>query len=221
MKENFTSFFSEIALQNSFLLIMSTSEKVLKFTASVRGFHYYQRIWSPKKVLKLTASVRGFHYYQRIWSPKKVLKLTASVRGFHYYQRIWSPKKVLKLTASVRGFHYYQRIWSPKKGEKLNCYHERNNAFDIFAIKTESENGSTVGHLPREISRITKFILDRGAKITAILSSTNYRRSPLVQGGLEIACEITVKMPATIKSHMILDRYKELINDYYIEPKDE
>ena len=155
MKENFTSFFSDIALQNSFLLIMSTSEKVLKFTTSVRGFHYYQRIGSPKE------------------------------------------------------------------GEKLNCYHECNTPFDVFAIKTESENGSTVGHLPRKISRITKFILDCGAKITAILSSTNYRRSPLVQGGLEIACEITVKMPATIKSHMILDRYKELINDYYIEPKDE
>ena len=70
MKENFTSFFSDIALQNSFLLIMSTSEKVLKFTASVRGFHYYQRIWSPME------------------------------------------------------------------GEKLNCFHRRDNAFDVFAIKT-------------------------------------------------------------------------------------
>ena len=155
MKENFTSFFSDIALQNSFLLIMSTSGKVLKYTAPVRGFHYYQRIWSPKK------------------------------------------------------------------GEKFNCYHERNNAFDVFAMKTEFANGSTVGHLPRDISRITKFMFDRGAKITAILSSTNYRRSPLVQGGLGIACEITVKMPATIKSHVILDRYKELINDYYSEPRDE
>ena len=28
-------------------------------------------------------------------------------------------------------------------------------------------------------------------------------------------------MSATMKSHMILDRFKELINDYYTEPTDE
>ena len=30
-----------------------------------------------------------------------------------------------------------------------------------------------------------------------------------------------MKMPATIKNHMILDRFKELVNDYYTEPADE
>ena len=49
----------------------------------------------------------------------------------------------------------------------------------------------------------------------------NFRCSPLVQGGLEIACEVTIKMPAAIKNHMILDRFKELANDYYTEPTDE
>lgn len=133
-----------------------------------------------------------------------------------------STEKILKFSSAVRGFHYYQRLWFPREEETLNCYYEQDNAFDLFAIKTEQcDSGTTVGHLPREISRITKFILDRGARITATLTSTNYRRSPLVQGGLEIACEVTVRMPATIKNHMILDRYKELLNDYYIEPKDE
>ena len=37
-----------------------------------------------------------------------------------------------------------------------------------------------------ELSRITKFLIDRGLKVEAQLSSTNYRRSPLIQGGLEI-----------------------------------
>ena len=72
----------------------------------------------------------------------------------------------LNFTAAVRGFHY----WSPKEEEILNCYHQRDNAFDVFAIKTESKNGSTVGHLPREVSRITKFILDRSAKVTVTLT---------------------------------------------------
>ena len=77
-----------------------------------------------------------------------------------------------------------------------------------------------VGHLPREVSQITKFILDRGAKVTATLTSTNFRRSPLVQN-LEIACKVTVKVPATIKNNMILDQFKELVKDYYTEPTDE
>ena len=70
----------------------------------------------------------------------------------------------------------------------------------FFAIKTESKNGSTFGHLPREVSRITKFILDRGAKVTATLTSKNFCPSPLVQEGLEIVCEVNVKMPATTKT---------------------
>ena len=130
-------------------------------------------------------------------------------------------EKIINFTAGVRGFHYYKKLWSPREGEILNCYYERDNAFDVFAIKTESKNGSTVGHLPREVFRITKFILDRGAKVTATLKSTTFRRSPLVQGGLEIACEVTVKMPPTMKKHVILDRFKELVNDYYTEPTNE
>ena len=77
-----------------------------------------------------------------------------------------------------------------------------------------------VGHLPREISQVTKFILDRGAKVTATRTSTSFRRLPLVQGGLEIACKVTAKMPATIKNHMILDRFKELVKDHHKEPTD-
>ena len=117
-------------------------------------------------------------------------------------------EKFLNFTAAVNGFHYYQKLWSPKKEEILNWHHERDNAFNVFVIKTKSKNGSMVEHLPREVSWITKFILDWGAKVTATLSSTNFRRSPLVQEGLEI-------------NHMILDRFKELINDYYAEPTDE
>ena len=130
-------------------------------------------------------------------------------------------EKVLKFSAAIRGFHYYQRIWSPRQNEELNCLHEQGNAFDIFAIKTICRNGKIVGHLPREISRITKFILDRGAQVNAVLTSNNYRRSPLVQGGLEIPCEVTIRMPATITNHMVVDQYKELLNEFYTEPREE
>ena len=72
-----------------------------------------------------------------------------------------------------------------------------------------------------EISRPTKFLLDRGAKVTAKLTSTHYRKSPLFQGGLEIACEVTVTIPASIKGHLLMQRYEKMVQELYCEPKDE
>ena len=52
----------------------------------------------------------------------------------------------------------------------------------------EIGNETPVGHLSMEISRTTKFLIDRGATVTAELTSDHYRRSPLIQGGIEIPC---------------------------------
>ena len=86
--------------------------------------------------------------------------------------------------------------------------HPRKNCFVITKKRTHSmflplktnKDGVIRGHLPREISRVTKFLLDRGARMTAILTSVNYRRSPLVQGGLEIPCRVKITMANTKKS---------------------
>jgi len=87
----------------------------------------------------------------------------------------------------LRGYHYYKKYWEPKESEKWICRHdETDNPFDVFAIRTYDAEGKTVGHLPRELSRVTKvFLMDRGADITAVLTKTRYGRSPLVQGGLK------------------------------------
>ena len=52
-----------------------------------------------------------------------------------------------------------------------------------------------LSHLPRETSRLTKFLLDCGEKISLVLSSTDNHRLPLVRGGLEIPCKITANYP--------------------------
>ena len=75
--------------------------------------------------------------------------------------------------------------------------------------------------MPQEISRVSKFLLDRGATITAELTSMQYRRSPLVQGGLEIACKIIVRMPGTVRNHMLIDKYMVLVQGLYTEQKNE
>ena len=123
--------------------------------------------------------------------------------------------------STVRGYHYYRKYWSPKEHETLNCYHEPGNPFDIFAIKTCSHGSlQPVGHLPREISRLTKFILDRGAEVEAKLTSNQYRCSPMTQGELEIPCTVNIKMPASILNRNLLKRYEEMVSHLYAEAEE-
>jgi hypothetical protein len=124
-------------------------------------------------------------------------------------------------TAAVRGFHYYKQFWKPVENEELRCFHEKFNLYDKFAIKVVREDDKTVGHLPRELSRVTKYFLDRGASMYVKLSSHHYRRSPLVQGGIEIPCIVYFKMPSTLKNAQLAERYLQLVKDRYTEPKDE
>ena len=91
----------------------------------------------------------------------------------------------------------------------------------MFAIKTCRMNENKIlGHLPREISRAAKFLLDRGANITN-WSSTHYRRSPLFQRGLEIPCTVKVCFPASIKADMSIGKYKEIVESLYIQTENE
>ena len=91
----------------------------------------------------------------------------------------------------------------------------------MFSIKVMSNTGDGViiGHLPREISRPTKFFLDRGAIVSATVRSINIRRSPLFQGGLEIPCFVSVTFSKTVKGQELMDRYKLLVTRLYIEPE--
>ena len=129
---------------------------------------------------------------------------------------------VFEFSAAVRGYHYYKNFCQPQKEQLLECFHETGNLFDRFAIKVcEIGNETPVGHLPREISRITKFFMDRGATVSVQLTSEHYRRSPIVQGGMEIPCKVTVKIPGTCLNLLLMEKYKQLVEELYIEPKKE
>ena len=92
---------------------------------------------------------------------------------------------------------------------------------DQFAIKTVDERGETVRHLPKEISRVTKYFLDRGISMHCKLTSRHYRRSPLVQRGLEIKYEVVINSRATVLQSRLTARYLELIQNLYTEPVEE
>ena len=82
----------------------------------------------------------------------------------------------------------------------------------------EKDINEIVRHLPMEISRVTKFLLDRGANVSAKLTSTHYRRSPLVQGGIEVSCVVIVSMPDNVINQLLMERCKQLIETLYTKP---
>ena len=121
-------------------------------------------------------------------------------------------------TTAVRGFHYYRRFWRPKEND---CFYEPGNVFDQFAIETVDERGETVEHLPKRISRVTRYFLDRGISMHCKLTSRHYRCSPLVQGGLKIKCEVVINSRATVLQPRLTAYYLELIQNLYTEPVEE
>ena len=93
--------------------------------------------------------------------------------------------KTLVFSAVVCGFHICRDVWSQHVNEVLVCLLQANNLFNMFAARAcRKDCEKTVGHLPREISCPTKYLIDREAKITVKLSSINYRKSRLFQGNL-------------------------------------
>ena len=123
-----------------------------------------------------------------------------------------SLERVLSLQPAVRGFHVYKAIWEPKDSEVLACSHEENNSHNPFAIKTcHLDSGKIIRHLPMELSRISKFILDRGAKIEVKLRETHYCRSPLVQGDLAVPCDLVIRILSTMKSAELLKKILKTI----------
>ena len=87
----------------------------------------------------------------------------------------------------------------------------------MFAIKM-CLNDNIVGHLPIEIARPTKFLLDRSAQVTATIRS-NIIRSPLFQGGL--LCTVSIHMSKTVKKQQLMSRFHEMAMDLYHESEEE
>ena len=55
-------------------------------------------------------------------------------------------------------------------------------------------------------------------EVSCKVMDVHHRRSPLVQGGLEIPCKVIVEMEMTGKNYLAIDKYKQLVSDQYQEP---
>ncbi len=76
-----------------------------------------------------------------------------------------SDRETFLLDSEVRGHHVYKSAWTPVVGEILHTELETMNSFDPFAVAT-TQHGQIVGHMPKEISRVSFFFLQHGGSIT-------------------------------------------------------
>ena len=76
-------------------------------------------------------------------------------------------------------------------GEELTAEREPGNSEDPFAVRLK-RGGETVGHVPREISKICWMFIRCGF-LTAEVTHCAKRRSLIPQGGLEIPCVLRFK----------------------------
>ena len=75
-------------------------------------------------------------------------------------------------------------------GEQLFCERETGNVVDRYAVAVKNDSGVTVGHLPQRIPRVSSMFVQKGGGIIATVTGHRRYSSDLVQGGLEIPCDL-------------------------------
>ena len=93
----------------------------------------------------------------------------ASDRGIHVAMANGSSLR-FSFLCGLRGYHEYRAIWTPTIGEELVAKYEIHNVHDRHAIAAfkllpGTIHPSVVGHLPREISRFTYYIIIHGGSV--------------------------------------------------------
>ena len=81
----------------------------------------------------------------------------------------------------------YKAVWSPYIGEELPVQREVNSIHDDFAVAV-LKNGNTVGHVPREISRVCWYFLHKSCSEMTCIVNGDRRRSEVDGKGLVVPC---------------------------------
>ena len=73
----------------------------------------------------------------------------------------------------VKGHHVYKEMWTPHLGQVLQVRPEEDNEHDEYAVAVV-KNGSVVGHVPRMMSQVCWYFLNRGGRMKCEV--TGHRR---------------------------------------------
>lgn len=107
----------------------------------------------------------------------------------------------------IRGHHVYKDVWTPVIGEELMCQRELGNLRDPFAVSVLNES-TIIGHVPRKISVICSMFLQTGGTIDCIVFGNRQYSRDLVQGGLEVPCELKF-----VGDNKHIEKVKKLMKD--------
>ena len=117
----------------------------------------------------------------------------------------------------LRGFHVYSNKvnWFPSAGQNIVFKREYSNKLDRFAVARKTLLKGcivpiTVGHIPRELSRHTWYVIHEGEQLKGTVHNTRTRSSPLVQGELEIPIRIKVVWSLVEKLLIYITKVKEI-----------
>ena len=107
--------------------------------------------------------------------------------------------------SAVRGFHVYKDIWKPQVSEVLDCKREFNNPEDKFAVGVTKDD-TTVGHVPREFSKVTWNFIKHGGIVTVRITDCK-RRHSTTAGGMVIPCQFVYRSG----DKMLMKRLEQLL----------
>ena len=81
---------------------------------------------------------------------------------------------------------------------------------------SETMNGNKLASYLQ--SFMQRHLLMRGADVYVTVKDVQFRRSPLIQGGLEIPVNVTASMESSSKNIQAVERFKSLVELSYKEP---
>ena len=93
------------------------------------------------------------------------------------------------------------------------------NAMAEKIMLRETLVASIVGHIPKEISHYTQYIVEHGASVDAFVLATHHRPSQLIQG-VEIPIKPVVKLTDNEVNSAELQKYPKFVDKNYREPVD-
>ena len=144
-----------------------------------------------------------------------VLLTPSSDGGLLFLKQLAMALRSFEVQSCIRGYHIYMTVWTPYIGETLPCSQENTNGHDPFAVKVSQltgEDETIVGHLPRKISSTCSIFLRKGGKISATVCGSRRFSRDLVQGGLEIPCQLKLETTDDVlmsKAQKLLIRCQE------------
>ena len=125
----------------------------------------------------------------------------------------------LRLNASFEVIihHIFRSLWEAPIGSVLMAKHEddpQSLIHDKFAIALVNDDSTTVGHIPKFMSKLAYFFNKHGGHIKCEITGVQKYSKDLEQGGLEIPARMTFSNTNERMTEVMKEKLDPLIKGY-------